>query len=41
VTDHRINLTLYNLDRVLGGELEHLIDALNTHYQAEALQAAS
>jgi peptide chain release factor 1 len=41
VTDHRINLTLYNLDRVLGGELEQLIDALNTHYQTEALKAAS
>jgi len=41
VTDHRINLTLYSLDRVLGGELAPLIDALNTHYQAEALKAAS
>lgn len=41
VTDHRINLTLYALDRVLDGELEPLIDALLTHYQAEALKAAS
>ncbi|HEX2387267.1 MAG TPA: peptide chain release factor 1, partial [Candidatus Binatia bacterium] len=39
VTDHRINFTLYKLERVLEGELEELIDALNTHYQAEALQA--
>jgi peptide chain release factor 1 len=39
VTDHRINFTLYKLDRVIEGELEELIDALNTHYQAEALQA--
>ncbi len=41
VTDHRINLTLYALDRVLNGELEPIIDALVTHYQAEALRAAS
>lgn len=41
VTDHRVNLTLYALDRVLDGELEPLIDALITHYQAEALKAAS
>jgi peptide chain release factor 1 len=41
VTDHRINLTLYNLDRILGGDLDQVIDALNTHYQALALKAAS
>jgi peptide chain release factor 1 len=41
VTDHRINLTLYSLDRVMEGNLEPLIDALITHYQAEALKAAS
>ena len=28
VTDHRIGLTLYKLDRVLAGELDELIDAL-------------
>ena len=28
VTDHRINLTLYNLDRVIEGEMEDLVDAL-------------
>src|SRR5258706_3242768 len=39
MTDHRINFTLYKLDRVIEGELEELLDALNTHYQAEALQA--
>ena len=41
VTDHRINLTLYSLDRVLDGELAALIDGLITHHQAEQLQAAS
>jgi len=39
VTDHRINFTLYKLDRVMEGELDELLDALTTHYQAEALQA--
>jgi peptide chain release factor 1 len=28
VTDHRINFTAYNLDKVLGGELDDLVDAL-------------
>jgi peptide chain release factor 1 len=41
VTDHRINLTLYTLDRVLNGAVDELFDALATHYQAEALKAAS
>jgi peptide chain release factor 1 len=41
VTDHRINLTLYSLDRVLDGDVAPLIDALITHYQTEQLQAAS
>ncbi len=40
LTDHRINLTIYSLDRVVEGELEPVIDALNTHYQAEALKSA-
>ncbi|NWF94316.1 MAG: peptide chain release factor 1 [Syntrophaceae bacterium] len=38
VTDHRIGLTLYRLDEVLEGELDEIIDALTTHYQAEALK---
>ena len=38
VTDHRIGLTLYRLDRILEGELEEIIHALTTHYQAEALK---
>ena len=37
VTDHRINLTLHKLDRVLVGELDELIDALITEDQAERL----
>jgi peptide chain release factor 1 len=38
VTDHRIGLTLHKLDSVLEGNLDELIDALNTHYQAERLK---
>jgi peptide chain release factor 1 len=40
VTDHRINLTLYQLEKVLSGEaLDELIDALITDYQASQLAA--
>jgi len=39
LTDHRINFTLYKLDRVMEGELDEVIDALITHYQAEVLKA--
>jgi peptide chain release factor 1 len=36
-TDHRINLTLYKLDRVMEGELDEIIDALISHDQAARL----
>jgi peptide chain release factor 1 len=40
VTDHRINLTLYKLDRVIAGDaLDELIDALTTEDQAAQLAA--
>jgi peptide chain release factor 1 len=39
LTDHRINLTLYSLDRIMEGELDALIDALITEDQAERLAA--
>ncbi len=38
VTDHRINLTLHKLERVMEGSLEELIAALRTHRQAELLR---
>ena len=38
VTDHRIGLTLYKLDRVLQGELDELIDALVADERARQLQ---
>lgn len=37
LTDHRINLTLYKLDRVIEGELEELVSAVVSHHQAELL----
>lgn len=39
LTDHRINLTLHTLERVLEGELDPVVDALTTSHQAEALKA--
>ena len=39
VTDHRVNLTLYSLDRFMDGDIEGMIDALAAQAQAEALRA--
>lgn len=41
VTDHRIGLTIYQLDSVMRGELSMLIGPINAHYQAEALKGGS
>lgn len=38
VTDHRINLTLYNLDRILKGELSELISALQNAERVKRLE---
>ena len=40
LTDHRINLTVYQLDSVMLGKLDEIIDPLTSHYQAEALKVA-
>ncbi|MBV8160195.1 MAG: peptide chain release factor 1 [Acidimicrobiia bacterium] len=40
VTDHRIGLTLYKLDRVLMGELDELVDALVAEQRARQLAGA-
>ena len=40
VTDHRINLTLYKLDRVMLGELDEIINALIADYQSRLLADA-
>lgn len=37
VTDHRINLTLYKLDRVMMGELDEIIGALISDHQSRLL----
>jgi peptide chain release factor 1 len=37
VTDHRIGLTLYKIERIVDGELDELIDALAAEHQAEQL----
>jgi len=39
ITDHRIGLTLYKLDRIVEGDLDDLISQLRTHRQAEMLFA--
>jgi peptide chain release factor 1 len=37
VTDHRINLTLYKIERIMDGEIDEIVDALAAEYQAEQL----
>jgi peptide chain release factor 1 len=39
VTDHRIGMTIYQLDLFMEGAIDEMIDALVTHYQAEKLKA--
>ena len=37
MTDHRIGLTKHNLPSILDGDITDTIEALRTHFQAEAL----
>jgi peptide chain release factor 1 len=39
VTDHRINLTLYKIDRIMEGELDEIVNALAAEHQTEQLSA--
>ncbi|MCC6380249.1 MAG: peptide chain release factor 1 [Burkholderiales bacterium] len=39
VTDHRINLTLYRIDAIMGGDLDEIVGALQREFQAEQLAA--
>jgi peptide chain release factor 1 len=39
VTDHRIGFTLHQLDLFMEGEIDSVLDALISHYQAEKLKA--
>jgi peptide chain release factor 1 len=38
VTDHRIGLTLHQLDIVMDGRLDPIVEALTSHYQGEKLK---
>jgi peptide chain release factor 1 len=39
VSDHRINLTLHKIDRIMGGEMDEIVDALTAEDQAARLAA--
>ena len=39
LSDHRIGLTLYKLDLIMEGDMDGVVSALTTHFQAEALKA--
>jgi peptide chain release factor 1 len=41
LTDHRIGLTLHQLDIIMEGKLDPVIDAVTTHFQAEKLKRAA
>ena len=41
MTDHRIGLTLYRLETIMEGDINEIIEALGTHYQAQALTQSS
>ena len=37
MTDHRINLTVYKLDEILGGDVDQVIEPLITEHQADLM----
>ncbi|MBN2479048.1 MAG: peptide chain release factor 1 [Parachlamydiales bacterium] len=39
VTDHRINLTVYNLDQVINGDLDEITTALVTYFHEQKLKS--
>ncbi len=41
MTDHRIGLTLHQLDRIMEGRIDDVIEALTGYYQAEKLKEAA
>ncbi|MDI9570774.1 MAG: peptide chain release factor 1 [Pseudomonadota bacterium] len=41
VSDHRIGLTVYNIENFLDGDIQMFIDALTAHFQTEALQGGA
>lgn len=38
VSDHRVGMTLYKLEQFLDGDIDEIVDALNTNEQAELLK---
>ena len=40
VTDHRIGLTLYDLQNIVNGDLDKLIDEIHLHYNTEKLKVS-
>ena len=40
LTDHRVGLTLYKLELIIQGDLDALLDAVQIHFQAEAVRNA-
>jgi peptide chain release factor 1 len=40
VTDHRINSSFHNLQQILDGELDEIVEALSSKEQVEQLEAA-
>jgi peptide chain release factor 1 len=41
LTDHRIGFTIHQLEQVMDGKLQPIIDALVAHYQAEKMKGDS
>ena len=41
VTDHRIGLTLYDLQNIVNGDLDKLVDEIQLHYNTEKLKVSS
>lgn len=41
ITDHRIGLTVYKLQEILGGALDHLVEPMREHDKKERLAAAA
>ncbi len=41
ISDHRIGLTIYQIESIMNGGLDMIIDPLIAHYRAEALKSAN
>ena len=41
LTDHRIGLTLHQLDQVMEGKIDQIVEAVNTYFQTEKLKQES